>query len=175
LAAIEAALRWIDGPGDPTRTVVEYQRATEQGLRTRLEGSFDAIFHADGNSPKAISALAEFRDCLAGNGWRRAAPAAGLIEQAAQLESAALLLADRFEQAFWCGSSAPTRWRSTAPSAVQGANSMPAVLHRTCGRACAGVAADLMSQKFFRMGIRTSRAAKPLQPDVLSRWIDLAA
>jgi Glycogen debranching enzyme len=31
--AIEAALNWIDGPGDPDRDgFVEYKRATEQGL-----------------------------------------------------------------------------------------------------------------------------------------------
>ena len=49
--AIEAALGWIDGPGDPDSDgFVEYRRATEQGLANQgWKDSFDAIFHADGS------------------------------------------------------------------------------------------------------------------------------
>ena len=48
--AIEAALAWIDGPGDPDRDgFVEYHRANEQGLVNQgWKDSHDAIFHADG-------------------------------------------------------------------------------------------------------------------------------
>ena len=59
--AIEAALQWIDGPGDPDRDgFVEYRRATEQGLANQgWKDSFDAIFHADGQLAEGYIALAE--------------------------------------------------------------------------------------------------------------------
>ena len=104
--AIEAALQWIDGPGDPDKDgFVEYQRATEQGLANQgWKDSFDAIFHADGQLAEGYIALAEVQGYVFA-GKRLAARCArrlGLIDQAAQLESAALLLAERFEEAFWC-------------------------------------------------------------------------
>src|SRR3984957_3058950 len=51
--AIEAALHWIDGAGDPDQDgFVEYQRASEQGLANQgWKDSYDAIFHADGRLP----------------------------------------------------------------------------------------------------------------------------
>ena len=59
--AIEAALRWIDGAGDPDRDgFVEYQRASEQGLANQgWKDSYDAIFHADGRLAEGYIALAE--------------------------------------------------------------------------------------------------------------------
>src|SRR5258707_13253606 len=59
--AIEAALQWIDGPGDPVQDgFVKYQRATEQGLANQgWKDSFDAIFHADGRLAEGYIALAE--------------------------------------------------------------------------------------------------------------------
>ena len=59
--AIEAALRWIDGAGDPDRDgFVEYQRASEQGLANQgWKDSYDAIFHADGQLAEGQIALAE--------------------------------------------------------------------------------------------------------------------
>src|SRR6202030_1940662 len=59
--AIEAALNWIDGPGDPDRDgFVEYKRATEQGLANQgWKDSHDAIFHADGRLAEGNIALAE--------------------------------------------------------------------------------------------------------------------
>src|SRR6476620_6497458 len=103
---IEAALAWIDGPGDPDRDgFVEYQRATEQGLANQgWKDSFDAIFHADGHLAEGYIALAEVQGYVFA-GKRLAARSArrlGLADRAAQLESAALLLAERFEEAFWC-------------------------------------------------------------------------
>src|SRR5438046_1942631 len=101
--AIEAALRWIDGPGDPDKDgFVEYQRATEQGLANQgWEDSFDAIFHADGQLAEGYIALAEVQGYVFA-GKRLAARCArrlGLIDKAARLESEALLLAERFEEA----------------------------------------------------------------------------
>ncbi len=59
--AIEAALRWIDGAGDPDQDgFVEYQRASEQGLANQgWKDSYDAIFHADGRLAEGYIALAE--------------------------------------------------------------------------------------------------------------------
>ena len=59
--AIEAALRWIDGAGDPDGDgFVEYQRASEQGLANQgWKDSYDAIFHADGRLAEGYIALAE--------------------------------------------------------------------------------------------------------------------
>src|SRR5258707_2722740 len=59
--AIEAALGWIDGPGDPDGDgFIEYRRATEQGLANQgWKDSYDAIFHADGRLAEGYIALAE--------------------------------------------------------------------------------------------------------------------
>src|ERR1700749_751054 len=59
--AVESALRWIDGAGDPDRDgFVEYQRASEQGLANQgWKDSYDAIFHADGRLAEGYIALAE--------------------------------------------------------------------------------------------------------------------
>src|SRR5215467_6516268 len=59
--AIEAALHWIDGAGDPDKDgFVEYQRASEQGLANQgWKDSYDAIFHADGRLAEGYIALSE--------------------------------------------------------------------------------------------------------------------
>ena len=48
---VEAALAWIDGPGDPDGDgFVEYHRRNERGLVNQgWKDSHDAIFHADGS------------------------------------------------------------------------------------------------------------------------------
>ena len=58
---IEAALGWIDGPGDPDRDgFVEYHRANEKGLVNQgWKDSHDAIFHADGSLAQGPIALCE--------------------------------------------------------------------------------------------------------------------
>ena len=58
---IEAALGWIDGPGDPDRDgFVEYHRADETGLVNQgWKDSHDAIFHADGSLAEGPIALCE--------------------------------------------------------------------------------------------------------------------
>ena len=105
--AIEAALRWIDGPGDPDGDgFVEYQRASEQGLANQgWKDSYDAIFHADGRLAEGYIALAEvqgyvFAGQAAGGALRAAAWASAT--GARQLEAEAKQLAERFEEAFWC-------------------------------------------------------------------------
>src|SRR5580704_7976216 len=104
--AIEAALRWIDGPGDPDGDgFTEYQRATDQGLRNQgWKDSYDAIFHADGSLAEGNIALAEVQGYVFA-GKRLAARCAqrlGRREIAQRLEMEARQLAQRFEDAFWC-------------------------------------------------------------------------
>jgi len=59
--AIQAALSWIDGPGDRDGDgFIEYYRQTEQGLANQgWKDSHDAIFHADGRLAEGPIALAE--------------------------------------------------------------------------------------------------------------------
>src|SRR6202142_3463469 len=104
--SIEAALGWIDGPGDPDRDgFVEYQRASEEGLANQgWKDSYDAIFHADGRLAEGYIALAEVQGYVFA-GKRLAARCAmrmGLPGGAGQLETEARRLAERFEEAFWC-------------------------------------------------------------------------
>src|SRR6266436_5714094 len=104
--SIEAALSWIDGPGDPDSDgFVEYQRASEQGLANQgWKDSFDAIFHADGQLAEGYIALSEVQGYVFG-AKRLAARCAlrlGLVDRARQLEADAQRLAERFEDAFWC-------------------------------------------------------------------------
>jgi glycogen debranching enzyme len=104
--SIEAALRWIDGPGDPDGDgFVEYRRAAEQGLANQgWKDSHDAIFHADGRLAEGPIALAEVQGYVFA-AKRLAARCAGRLGHAAlarKLETEATRLAERFEAAFWC-------------------------------------------------------------------------
>lgn len=103
---IEAALAWIDGPGDPDGDgFVEYHRMTEQGLVNQgWKDSQDAIFHADGRLAEGPIALAEVQGYVyaAKLAAAQCARALGRAEQAAVLEQAAAKLAERFEEKFWC-------------------------------------------------------------------------
>ncbi len=88
--AIEAALGWIDGPGDPDRDgFVEYQRASEQGLANQgWKDSYDAIFHADGRLAEGYIALAEVQGYVfaAKRLAARCALRMGLTDRARQLD-----------------------------------------------------------------------------------------
>src|SRR6266576_576942 len=104
--SIEAALGWINGPGDPDRDgFVEYRRASEQGLATQgSKDSYDAIFHAHGQLAQGYIALSEVQAYVfAGKHLAaRCALRQGLVDRARQLEADAQRLAERFEEAFWC-------------------------------------------------------------------------
>jgi glycogen debranching enzyme len=109
--AIEAALGWIDGPGDPDGDgFVEYKRASEQGLANQgWKDSHDAIFHADGRSAEGYIALAEVQGYvyaakrLAARCARRLAGVdASKTNMAERLDAEADHLAVRFNEAFWC-------------------------------------------------------------------------
>jgi len=162
--AIEAALRWIDGAGDPDQDgFVEYQRASEQGLANQgWKDSYDAIFHADGRLAEGYIALAEVQGYVFA-GKRLAARCAlrlGKDEQAQRLEAEAGLLAHRFEEAFWCdelGTYALALDGAKKPCKVRTSNAGQ-LLFTGMVRADRArlVAADLMRPHFFTgWGIRT--------------------
>jgi glycogen debranching enzyme len=104
--AIEAALRWIDGLGDPDGDgFVEYRRASELGLASQgWKDSYDAIFHADGRLAEGHIALAEVQGYVfaAKTVMARCARRLHLVEEARRLDADAKRLATRFEAAFWC-------------------------------------------------------------------------
>ena len=104
--AIEAALAWIDGPGDPDGDgFVEYLRASEQGLANQgWKDSQDAIFHADGRLAEGEIALVEVQGYVyaAKRMAARCARRLGHDSLAQKLDAEATRLAERFEAAFWC-------------------------------------------------------------------------
>ncbi len=162
--SIEAALAWIDGPGDSDRDgFIEYRRASEQGLANQgWKDSYDAIFHADGRLAEGHIALAEVQGYVFA-AKRLAALCAqrmGLPEKARQLEAQARRLAERFEEAFWCddldtyalaldGDKQPCRVRTSNAGQLL----FTGIAREDRARR---VAADLMRPHFFTgWGIRT--------------------
>jgi glycogen debranching enzyme len=103
---IEAALAWIDGPGDADRDgFVEYCRMNEQGLANQgWKDSVDAVFHADGSLAEGPIALAEVQGYVyaAKRLAARCALQLGKQEYARELEDRAAALAQRFDRSFWC-------------------------------------------------------------------------
>jgi glycogen debranching enzyme len=162
--AIEAALRWIDGAGDPDQDgFVEYQRASEQGLANQgWKDSYDAIFHADGRLAEGYIALAEVQGYVfAGKHLAaRCALRLGLVDKARKLEAEAQRLAERFEDAFWCeefGTYALALDGAKQPCRVRTSNAgqllFTGIVRHDRARM---VAADLMRPHFFTgWGIRT--------------------
>ena len=162
--AIEAGLKWIDGPGDPDRDgFIEYQRATEQGLQNQgWKDSYDAIFHADGKLAEGNIALAEVQGYVfAGKHLAsRCALRLGLTERSKQLEQQAVALAAQFEDAFWCeelGTYALALDGTKMPCEVRTSNAgqllFTGIIREDRARL---VAADLMRPHFFTgWGIRT--------------------
>jgi glycogen debranching enzyme len=102
---IEAALEWIDGPGDADGDgFVEYHRATEQGLANQgWKDSQDAVFHADGRLAEGPIALVEVQGYVYA-AKRLAAHCASILGHASTaraLDDQATRLAARFDDAFW--------------------------------------------------------------------------
>jgi glycogen debranching enzyme len=162
--AIEAALGWIDGAGDPDGDgFVEYQRASEQGLANQgWKDSYDAIFHADGGLAEGYIALAEVQGYVfaAKRVAARCALRMRLTERAAQLATDAQTLAERFEQAFWCeelGTYALALDGAKQPCKVRSSNAGQLLFSGMVREDRARkVAADLMRPHFFSgWGIRT--------------------
>jgi len=162
--AIEAALGWIDGAGDPDRDgFVEYQRATERGLANQgWKDSYDAIFHADGRLAEGYIALAEVQGYVfAGKQLAaRCALRLGKVDLARKLTAEAQRLAERFEAAFWCdelGSYALALDGAKRPCRVRTSNAGQLLFSGMVREDRARmVAADLMRPHFFTgWGIRT--------------------
>jgi glycogen debranching enzyme len=168
--AIEAALGWIDGPGDPDGDgFVEYLRASEQGLANQgWKDSQDAIFHADGRLAEGAIALAEVQGyvyaakCLAARCARRI----GRDGEADTLDAQAAKLAAQFETAFWCPDI------ETYALALDGAKQPCAVRTSNAGQVlftgiadparAALVAKGLLRSDFFSgWGIRTVARGEP--------------
>jgi glycogen debranching enzyme len=103
---VEAALRWIDGPGDPDGDgFVEYHRADDKGLVNQgWKDSCDAIFHADGSIAVGPIALCEVQGYVYA-AKRLAAKSARRLGKhtfADDIDTQAARLAERFEATFWC-------------------------------------------------------------------------
>jgi glycogen debranching enzyme len=102
---IEAALGWMDGPGDPDNDgFIEYARKTESGLANQgWKDSYDSIFHADGSPAIGPIALVEVQ------GYAHAAKLAaahiarrlGDADRSRALEAQAKNLQTAIEAAFW--------------------------------------------------------------------------
>src|SRR6516162_3029614 len=103
--AIEAALAWIDGAGDPDGDgFLEYYRATERGLSNQgWKDSQDAVFHADGRLAQGPIALVEVQGYVycAKQVLARCAERLGWSERAQRLKAEADQLAERFDASFW--------------------------------------------------------------------------
>jgi glycogen debranching enzyme len=162
--SIEAAVGWINGPGDPDRDgFVEYRRASEQGLANQgWKDSYDAIFHADGRLAEGYIALAEVQGYVyaAKRLAARCASRLGKSERADGLEIEAQQLAKRFEKAFWCddlGTYALALDGAKEPCRVRTSNAGQLLFSGMVREDRARlVAADLMRPHFFAgWGIRT--------------------
>jgi glycogen debranching enzyme len=162
--SIEAALGWINGPGDPDGDgFIEYHRASEQGLANQgWKDSYDAIFHADGQLAEGNIALAEVQGYVyaAKRLAARCALRLGESGKAQALEAEARRLAERFEQTFWCddlGTYALALDGAKRPCRVRSSNAGQLLFSGMISPERARlVAAGLMRPHFFTgWGIRT--------------------
>ena len=122
--SIEAALRWIDGPGDPDRDgFVEYQRASEHGLAN--QGWKDSTTRSSmptAGSPKARSRSPKCRATYSPpSGWRRAALCAwDLRRRPANSRPRRKCWRRASRRPSGAMNPAPMRWRSTARNSRAG-------------------------------------------------------
>jgi glycogen debranching enzyme len=158
--AIEAALGWIDGPGDPDGDgFVEYQRASEQGLANQgWKDSQDAIFHTDGRLAEGGIALAEVQGYVyaAKRMAARCARRLGRDDDAQQFDAQAQRLAERFEAAFWCAQ------LRTYALALDGDKEPCAVRTSNAGQVLFSGLADPQRARLVAEGL--------LRPDFFSGW-----
>jgi glycogen debranching enzyme len=162
--AVEAALAWIDGPGDRDGDgFVEYHRQTKQGLANQgWKDSQDAIFHADGSGVQGPVALAEVQGYVfaAKQVIARGARRLGHAVLANKLDAQAKQLADHFATAFWrpeIGTFALALDGNKRPCAVRTSNAGHALFTGIARPEHAVVVAQgLLSPSFFSgWGIRT--------------------
>src|SRR5262245_6622479 len=162
--AIEAALKWIDGPGDIDKDgFVEYRRLSAEGLANQgWKDSYDAIFHEDGGLAQGDIALVEVQGYVfaAKQLAARCARSMGLIDRARALEADAERLAENFEAAFWCpeiGSYALALDGDKNPCRVRASNAGQALLSGIVRSERAVNVADALlgPNSFSGWGIRT--------------------
>ena len=103
--AVDAALAWIDGPGDPDGDgFVEYERRSRVGLRNQgWRDSQDAVLHDDGSPAEGPIALAETQGYVYYAKRRLAAVYGQLgdVERAERLSQEAARLKRAFNERFW--------------------------------------------------------------------------
>jgi glycogen debranching enzyme len=161
---IEAALGWIDGPGDADRDgFVEYDRADQNGLSNQgWKDSQDSVFHADGSLASGPIAICEVQGYVyaAKRLAARCARRLGKPALADALDLQANKLAARFEATFWCddlgtyalaldGDKQPCRVRTSNAGQVLFSGIAPP-------EHAEAVTRDLMRPSFFSgWGIRT--------------------
>lgn len=181
---IEAALGWIDGPGDPDHDgFVEYRRANETGLVNQgWKDSYDAAFHVDGSLAQGQIALCEVQGYvyaakrLAARGARRL----GKLMLGEALDAQAAKLAERFEAAFWCediGTYALALDGQKRPCRVRTSNAGQILFSGIAApdRAESGHARLDATVILFRLGNPYAGArGAPLQSDVVSQRLRLA-
>ena len=161
---IEAALGWIDGPGDPDRDgFVEYHRADETGPgQPGLEGlarrDLPCRWHARARADRALRGAGYVYAAkrLAARGARRL----GKHALGDALEAQATKLAERFETAFWCediGTYALALDGQKRPCRVRTSNAGQVLFSGIAAPERAeAVMRDLMRPSFFSgWGIRT--------------------
>jgi glycogen debranching enzyme len=167
---IEAALAWIDGPGDPDQDgFVEYHRADHNGLVNQgWKDSQDSIFHADGSLALGPIALCEVQGYVyaAKRLAARSARRLGKPELADALDTQATRLAERFEAAFWCddlGTYALALDGRKQPCRVRTSNAGQVLFSGIASpERAAAVTRDLMRPSFFSgWGIRTVAREEP--------------
>jgi glycogen debranching enzyme len=168
--AIQAALGWIAGPGDPDGDgFVEYLRASEHGLANQgWKDSHDAVFHADGRLAEGAIALAEVQAYVyaAKRMAARCARRIGHGGDADKLDAEAERLAEQFEAAFWCPqieTYAIALDGAKKPCAVRTSNAGQVLLTGIADPARAAlVAKGLLRSDFFSgWGIRTVARGEP--------------
>jgi glycogen debranching enzyme len=162
--AIERALAWIDGPGDPDQDgFVEYYRHSDKGLVNQgWKDSHDAVFHADGRLAEGPIALCEVQGYvyLAKRLAAECARRLGRDARADALDAEADRLKARFEEAFWCdelGTYALALDGNKAPCRVRTSNAGQVLFSGiACPDRARRVAARLMQPDCFSgWGIRT--------------------
>jgi glycogen debranching enzyme len=163
-SAIDAALKWIDGPGDVDRDgFVEYRRLSADGLANQgWKDSYDAIFHEDGRLAEGDIALVEVQGYVFA-AKRLAAQCArrmGLIDRARALETDAERLAENFEAAFWCpeiGTYALALDGDKNPCRVRSSNAGQALFSGVVKKERAGDVAKALlgANSFSGWGVRT--------------------
>ena len=161
---IEAALGWIDGPGDPDRDgFIEYARQTDKGLVNQgWKDSYDSIFHADGSDAEGPIALVEVQGYVhaAKRGAARLALLLGDTGRAYELNAAADDLRHKIEADFWSeeiGMYVLALDGRKRPCDVRASNAGHLLLTQSASRERAGkVAREMLDSAFCSgWGIRT--------------------